>query len=135
MISYSNFGSVRHPDVARIRHTIELVRQRRPDLEIDGEMQPEIALDPAKRSAAYGFSRLTRPANTLVFSSLASGNAAYQIAKALGGASAVGPILLGLAKPVAAMQNDATVEDIVNMTSHVVLKAQQLQRRSEPKRA
>jgi malate dehydrogenase (oxaloacetate-decarboxylating)(NADP+) len=135
MISYSNFGSVRHPDVTRIHRTLELVRQRRPDLEIDGEMQPEIALDPAKRNAAYGFSRLTRSANTLVFGGLASANAAYQIAKALGGASAVGPILLGLAHPVAALQNDATVEDIVNMTSHVVLQAQQLARRGEPKRA
>jgi len=132
MISYSNFGSVRHPDVTRIHRTIELVRQRRPDLEIDGEMQPEVALDPG-RHAEYGFSRLTRSANTLVFSSLASGNAAYQIAKTLGSASAVGPILLGVAKPVAAMQNEATVEEIVNMTSHVVLKAQQMRR--EQKRA
>jgi malate dehydrogenase (oxaloacetate-decarboxylating)(NADP+) len=128
MISYSNFGSVRHPDVTRIHRTLELVRDRRPELEIDGEMQPELALDPVRREQAYGFSRLTKPANTLVFSSLASGNAAYQIARAIGGASAVGPILLGLSKPVAAMQNDATVEEIVNMTSHVVLKAQQLRR-------
>src|SRR5262249_40461818 len=110
MISYSNFGSVRHPDVTRIHRTIELVRERRPDLEIDGEMQPEMALEPAKRQQSYGFSRLTRSANTLVFSSLASGNAAYQIAKVLGNASAVGPILLGLSRPVAAMQNEASVE-------------------------
>ncbi|HMG52300.1 MAG TPA: NADP-dependent malic enzyme [Kofleriaceae bacterium] len=128
MISYSNFGSVRHPDVTRIHRTLELVRDRRPDLEIDGEMQPELALDPARRQQVYGFSKLTAAANTLVFSSLAPGNAAYQIARAIGGASAVGPILLGLAKPVAAMQNDATVEEIVNMTSHVVLKAQQMLR-------
>jgi malate dehydrogenase (oxaloacetate-decarboxylating)(NADP+) len=131
MISYSNFGSVRHPDVTRIHRALELVRDRRPDLEIDGEMQPEHALDPVKRQQDYGFSRLTKSANTLVFSSLAAGNAAYQIAKAVGGASAVGPILLGLAKPVAAVQNDATVEEIVNLTSHVVLKAQQL-RRAQP---
>jgi malate dehydrogenase (oxaloacetate-decarboxylating)(NADP+) len=128
MISYSNFGSVRHPDVERIHRALELVRERRPELEIDGEMQPEVALDPERRQRAYGFSRLTGAANTLVFSSLASGNAAYQIARAIGGASAVGPILLGLARPVAAMQNDATVEEIVNMTSHVVLKAQQMRR-------
>jgi malate dehydrogenase (oxaloacetate-decarboxylating)(NADP+) len=128
MISYSNFGSVRHPDVERIHRTLEIVRDRRPDLEIDGEMQPEIALDPVRRQQVYGFSRLTNAANTLVFGSLASGNAAYQIARAIGGASAVGPILLGLAKPVAAMQQDATVEEIVNMTSHVVLKAQQMRR-------
>ncbi|HEU0036436.1 MAG TPA: NADP-dependent malic enzyme [Kofleriaceae bacterium] len=134
MISYSNFGSVRHPDVTRIHKTLEIVRKRRPQLEIDGEMQPEMALDPQKRQEAYGFSRLTRSANTLVFSSLASGNAAYQIAKVIGNASAVGPILLGVAKPVAAMQNDATVEEIVNMTSHVVLQAQQQSAR-EQKRA
>jgi len=128
MISYSNFGSVRHPDVARIHRALELIHDRRPDLEIDGEMQPEVALDPLRRKQHYGFSRLTKPANTLVFSSLDAANAAYQIARAIGGASAVGPILLGLSKPVAAMQNDATVEDIVNMTSHVVLKAQQIHR-------
>ena len=135
MISYSNFGSVRHPDVTRIHRTLEMVRERRPDLEIDGEMQPEMALDATKRQNAYGFSKLTRAANTLVFPSLASGNAAYQIAKVIGGASALGPILLGVAKPVAAMQNEATVDEIVNMTSHVVLKAQQAQRRAEAKRA
>jgi malate dehydrogenase (oxaloacetate-decarboxylating)(NADP+) len=135
MISYSNFGSVRHPDVTRIHRTIDMVRERRPDLEIDGEMQPELALDAARLKAAYGFSRLTKAANTLVFPSLASGNAAYQIAKAIGGASAVGPIVLGVARPVAAMQNEATVEDIVNMTSHIVLKAQQAAARREAKRA
>ncbi len=135
MISYSNFGSVRHPDVTRIHRTLDIVRERRPDLEIDGEMQPEMALDATKRQNAYGFSKLTRAANTLVFPSLASGNAAYQIAKVIGGASALGPILLGVAKPVAAMQNEATVDEIVNMTSHVVLKAQQAQRSAEAKRA
>jgi malate dehydrogenase (oxaloacetate-decarboxylating)(NADP+) len=128
MISYSNFGSVRHADVTRIHRAIDLVRDRRPELEIDGEMQPEIALDNERRQELYGFSRLTKPANTLVFSSLAAGNSAYQIARAIGGASAVGPILLGLSKPVAAMSNDSTVEEIVNMTAHVVMKAQQARR-------
>jgi malate dehydrogenase (oxaloacetate-decarboxylating)(NADP+) len=128
MISYSNFGSVRNPDVATIHRAIELVRDRRPDLEIDGEMQPELALDPERRQRLYGFSRISNAANTLVFSSLAAGNVAYQIARSIGGASAVGPILLGLAKPVAAMSNDSTVEEIVNMTAHVVLRAQTLRR-------
>jgi malate dehydrogenase (oxaloacetate-decarboxylating)(NADP+) len=128
MISYSNFGSVRHADVTRIHRAIDLVRDRRPELEIDGEMQPEIALDNVRRQELYGFSRLTKPANTLVFPSLAAGNSAYQIARAIGGASAVGPILLGLSKPVAAMSNDSTVEEIVNMTAHVVMKAQQARR-------
>jgi malate dehydrogenase (oxaloacetate-decarboxylating)(NADP+) len=71
----------------------------------------------------------------LVFPSLASGNAAYQMMKVFGTATPVGPILLGVNKPVAAMQNDATVEEIVNMTAYVVLRAQQQQRKLEQKRA
>ncbi|HEY1556320.1 MAG TPA: NADP-dependent malic enzyme [Kofleriaceae bacterium] len=128
MISYSNFGAVRHPEVTKIQQALDLVRRRRPDLEIDGEMQPEMALDAERRQQYYPFGRLTRAANTLVFSSLAAGNAAYQMLKVLGGASAVGPILLGLSRPVAALQNEVTVEDIVNMTAYVVLKAQQIRR-------
>src|SRR5690606_39244772 len=62
MISYSNFGSVRHPTTKKIQDAIEIVRRRRPDLEIDGEMQPEMALDPERRKQYFGFSRLTRSA-------------------------------------------------------------------------
>ncbi|HUJ58696.1 MAG TPA: NADP-dependent malic enzyme [Kofleriaceae bacterium] len=128
MISYSNFGSVRHPEVTKIQYALDIVRRRRPELEIDGEMQPEMALDEDRRNHSFPFSRLTRTANTLVFSSLAAGNAAYQTLKVLGGASAVGPILLGLSRPCAALQNEVSVEDIVNMTAYVVLRAQQLRR-------
>jgi malate dehydrogenase (oxaloacetate-decarboxylating)(NADP+) len=128
MISYSNFGSVRHADVAKIQQALELVRRRRPELEIDGEMQPEMALDAERRHQYYPFSRLARSANVLVFGSLAAANAAYQTLKVLGGASAVGPILLGFARPIAALPNEATVEDIVNMTAYVVLRAQQTRR-------
>lgn len=124
MISYSNFGSVRHPDVTTIQRALAKVQATRPDLEIDGEMQPEIAADNDKRNEYYAFSKLKRHANTWVFSSLAAGNAAYQTLKVLGGADAVGPILLGLSKPVAALQNEATVDDIVNMTAYVVRNAQ-----------
>lgn len=84
-----------------------------------------MALDPERRRQYYPFSRLTRSANTLVFPYLDPANASYQVLKELGGGSAVGPILLGLGKPCAALQNDASVEDIVNMTAYVVLKAQQ----------
>jgi malate dehydrogenase (oxaloacetate-decarboxylating)(NADP+) len=126
MISYSNFGSVEHPEVRKIQRALEHVRDRRPDLEIDGEMRPEIALDPARRREHFPFSRLTRSANVLVFPSLAAGNAAYQTLKALGNASAVGPIILGVGHPVAALPLDATVEDIVNITAYVVMSAQRL---------
>jgi malate dehydrogenase (oxaloacetate-decarboxylating)(NADP+) len=130
MISYSNFGSVAHPTTRKIQEAIELVRRRRPDLEIDGEMQPETALNEEVRKQHYPFSRLVRNANTLVFPYLDPANAAYQVLKVMGGASAVGPILLGLSKPCAALQNDATAEDIINMTAYTVLKAQQTRARA-----
>ena len=124
MISYSNFGSVRHPEVTRVDAALAIVRKRRPDLEIDGEMQPEIALDEARRRELYPFSTLTQNANVLVFANLAAANAAYQSVECLGGAAAVGPILLGVSKPVSLLQNESTVEDIVNMTAYTVTRAQ-----------
>ena len=124
MISYSNFGSVRHPEVDKVQAALALARQRRPDLEIDGDMQPEVALDEARRTQLYPFSTLTNNANVLVFSSLAAGNAAYQTLECLGGAAAVGPILLGVSRPVALLQNESSVDDIVNMTAYTVMKAQ-----------
>ena len=135
MVSYSNFGAVNHPGVKKIRQAIEIVRAQRPDLEIDGEMQPEMALDAERRKQYYGFSRLMRSANTFIFPYLDPANASYQFLKVLGGASAVGPILLGLDKPCAALQNDVTAEDIVNLTAYVVLKAQQQARAREQRRA
>ena len=138
MISFSNFGSTAHPEVTKVREALERVRERRPDLEIDGEMQPELALNDEKRRAFYPFSTLTRSANVLVYSDLGAANAAYQTVKALGTASAVGPLLLGIAKPVALLQNDGTVEDIVNMTAYTVMRAQQQEKqekRAEARRA
>jgi malate dehydrogenase (oxaloacetate-decarboxylating)(NADP+) len=127
MVSYSNFGSVKHPEVEKVQRALALVRTRRPELEIDGEMQPELALDQARREERFPFSRLVSPANVLVFPSLAAGNAAYQVLKVLGNADAVGPILLGVAKPVALLQPQATADDIVNMTAHTVVSAQAAQ--------
>jgi malate dehydrogenase (oxaloacetate-decarboxylating)(NADP+) len=122
MISYSNFGSVGHASVKPITDALAIVRERRPDLEIDGEMRPEIALDVERRREHYPFSRLTRSANVLVFPSLAAGNAAYQTLKAAAGAEVVGPILLGLRKPCAALPIDSKVEDIVNMTAYLATR-------------
>ncbi|MBE7448667.1 MAG: NADP-dependent malic enzyme [Kofleriaceae bacterium] len=124
MISYSNFGSVRHAEVTRMQAALALARARRPDLELDGEMQPEIALDEERRRETFPFSTLTRNANVLVFGSLAAGNAAYQTLECLGGAAAVGPILLGVSRPVSLLQNESTVDDIVNMTAYTVMRAQ-----------
>jgi len=124
MISYSNFGSVRHAETRCIQRALELVRARRPELDIDGEMQPEVALDDGRRQRLYPFSTLSRNANVLVFPNLVAGNAAYQTLESLASASSVGPILLGVSKPVSLLQNDSTVEDIVNMTAYTVMRAQ-----------
>ena len=135
MISYSNFGSVKHLEVQKVQDALALVRKRRPELEIDGEMQPELALDAERRKERYPFSRLEGNANVLVFPSLAAGNAAYQTLKVLGGASVVGPILLGVSRPVAILAPEVSVEEIVNMTAYTVMKAQHTDVRAEPKRA
>ncbi|HEY8922764.1 MAG TPA: NADP-dependent malic enzyme [Polyangia bacterium] len=122
MISFSNFGSAPHPESQKVAAAVELVRKRRPDLEIDGEVQADIALDPETIRELFPFSRLTDAANVLIFPSLAAGNAAYKVLAALGGATAVGPILLGVNKPVTVLPRDANVDTIVNMTAYTVAR-------------
>jgi malate dehydrogenase (oxaloacetate-decarboxylating)(NADP+) len=97
-------------------------RARRPDLEIDGEIQADIAVEPDKLRELFPFSRLTDEANVLVFPSLAAGNAAYKVLAALGGATAIGPILLGVNKPVTVLPRDANVDTIVSMTAYTVAR-------------
>jgi malate dehydrogenase (oxaloacetate-decarboxylating)(NADP+) len=128
MVSFSNFGSVDHPEARRVREALALVRKRRPDLEIDGEMQADVALSKQTMDSLFPFCRLGDAANVLVFPSLSAGNASYKVLQALGGASAVGPILLGVARPVTVLQAQAPVADIVNMTAFTVLEAQRLGR-------
>jgi len=124
MISFSNFGSVHHPIVDKVGRALALVREKRPDLEIDGEMQLDYALDKSKLDEHFPFARLSNPANILIFPDLGSANAAYRVLKAFGAAQAVGPILLGIDKPVALLQNESSVDDIVTMTAYTVLMAQ-----------
>jgi malate dehydrogenase (oxaloacetate-decarboxylating)(NADP+) len=123
MISFSNFGSAPHPESQKVAAAVELVRKRRPDLEIDGEVQADIAVDTDKLHELFPFARLGGAANVLIFPSLAAGNAAYKVLAALGGATAIGPILLGVPKPVAVLPRDANVDTIVNMTAYTVARA------------
>jgi malate dehydrogenase (oxaloacetate-decarboxylating)(NADP+) len=131
MVSFSNFGSSDHAQSRLVRSALALVRGRRPDLEIDGEMQVDVALSKATMEQHFPFCRLTDAANVLVFPSLAAGNAAYKALQSLARAAAVGPILLGVAQPVSVLQAQAPVSDIVNMTAFTVLTAQ----RQEQERA
>jgi malate dehydrogenase (oxaloacetate-decarboxylating)(NADP+) len=125
MLSFSNFGSVRHPDADKVARAVELLRQRDPSLEVDGEMQADTALDPRGLAETYPFSRLREPANVLIFPNLSAGNIAYKLLHRLGGATAVGPILVGMRRPVHVLEQGASVEDIVNMAAVAVVDAQQ----------
>jgi malate dehydrogenase (oxaloacetate-decarboxylating)(NADP+) len=130
MVSFSNFGSVDHPQARLVRQALAVVHERRPDLEVDGEMQADVALNRATMESLFPFCRLSDAANVLVFPQLIAGNAAYKVLQSIGGASAVGPILLGVARPVSVLQPQAPVSDIVNMTAFTVLTVQKLERAS-----
>lgn len=117
MLSFSNFGSVRHPRTQKMAEATRLVKQKRPDIMIDGEMQVDLALDEALMSANYAFSQLKGRANILIFPSLEAGNIAYKLMARLGGAEAIGPILLGLEKSVHVLQRHCDVETIVRMSA------------------
>ncbi|MDB5038880.1 MAG: Malic enzyme, partial [Bacteriovoracaceae bacterium] len=116
LVSFSNFGSSPHPINDRIQEAVKLIHKKRPDLEVDGEMQADTAVD-SDRLAEYAFSTLKEPANVLIFPSLASGNIAYKLLQRLGNADVIGPILMGPRKPVHALQQGATVEEIVRMAT------------------
>jgi malate dehydrogenase (oxaloacetate-decarboxylating)(NADP+) len=123
MLSFSNFGSTRHPLTEKVRRATELARKLAPWLEIDGEMMADTAVTP-ELLAEYPFSNLTQPANVLIAPSLEAGNIAYKLLMRLGGAEVVGPILLGFSKPVAVLQRGAEVSEIVHMSALAVVEAQ-----------
>jgi malate dehydrogenase (oxaloacetate-decarboxylating)(NADP+) len=131
MLSFSNFGSVRHPFVDKVREATRLLRERRPDLVVDGEMQADTAVVPELMAELYPFSHLTGGANVLVFPDLQSANVAYKLVQRLGGAEAIGPILMGMRRPVHILQRGCGTKDVVNMAAIAVLDAQELEAREK----
>jgi malate dehydrogenase (oxaloacetate-decarboxylating)(NADP+) len=129
MISFSNFGSTKHPDAEKVRRAVEIIKERRPDLVVEGEMQADTAVSPDIAEQDYPWSVIQGDANVLVFANLDAANAAYKLLWRLGGAEAIGPILQGLARPVHVLQRGVDVNDIVNMTAIAVLDAQELARK------
>jgi malate dehydrogenase (oxaloacetate-decarboxylating)(NADP+) len=113
MVSFSNFGSVRDPRAAKVRRATELVRERCPDLEVEGEMHVDLALLPEAKRELYPFARLTDKANVLVFPSLEAGNAAQKVLQCTAADATIGPILVGLAHPVSIVPPYATTRDLV----------------------
>jgi malate dehydrogenase (oxaloacetate-decarboxylating)(NADP+) len=114
MLSFSNFGSTPHAEALKMRAATDLVKQLRPDLQIDGEMQADVAVVPELMARHYPFSNVA-DANVLVFPQLAAANTAYKLLRALGGAEAIGPILVGMGKPIQVLATGADVHDIVNV--------------------
>ncbi len=124
LLSHSNFGSSDQPTAIKMRETLALVQQRAPWLEIDGEMHGDVALDPVARSAIMSRSTLSGSANLLVLPNLDAANISYNLLKtAAGGNIAIGPVLLGAAKPVHILTASTTVRRIVNMTALTVVDA------------
>ncbi len=119
LLSYTNFGSGDAPVARRVHRAVELAREARPGLNLDGEMQPNLALDPGYREQYYPFSELAGDANVLVFPDLHSAAIAYRLTAALLGQSAMGPIVMGLNGPVAALPDGSGVDEIVNLTAFV----------------
>jgi malate dehydrogenase (oxaloacetate-decarboxylating)(NADP+) len=125
LLSFSNFSSTRHPLAEKVARAVTLVRERAPGLMVDGEMQADTAVVPEIIEQDYPFSTLKGGANVLVFPNLESGNVAYKLLARIGGAEAIGPILMGLSKPVHVLQRGAEVNDIVNMAAIAVVDAQE----------
>ena len=132
MLSFSNFGSVRHAEAEKVARAVQLLRQRDPSLIVDGEMQADTALDEEILKRDYPFSALKSPANVLIFPNLSAGNIAYKLLDHLGGATAIGPILVGMSRPVHVLERGADVQDIVNMTAVAVVDAQGRSQPAEP---
>jgi malate dehydrogenase (oxaloacetate-decarboxylating)(NADP+) len=128
MISFSNFGSTKHPASEKVADAVQILKKRRPDLIVEGEMQADTAVTPEIAQEDYAWSAIQGDANVLVFPSLDAANAAYKLLWRLAGAEVIGPILQGLSKPVHVLQRGVDVNDIVNMAAIAVLDAQELEK-------
>jgi malate dehydrogenase (oxaloacetate-decarboxylating)(NADP+) len=122
LLSFSNFGSAPHPLSEKVRQAVELIRARRPDLAVEGEMQADTAVVPEIMETRYPFSRV-RDANVLVFPCLEAANVAYKLLARLGNAQTIGPILLGVGAPVHVLQTGDEVREIVSIAAVAVLDA------------
>jgi malate dehydrogenase (oxaloacetate-decarboxylating)(NADP+) len=124
MLSFSNFGSVNHPLTQKVKRAVEIVKAKAPGLIVDGEMQSDTAVVTEILQKSFPFASLKEAANILIFPDLNSGNICYKLLHHLGGAEAIGPILMGMKKPVHVLQRGDDVADIVNMAAIAVVDAQ-----------
>ena len=129
MLSYSNFGSSKDQTATKVREAVAYLHRRHPDLSVDGELQTDFALNSKLLKANFPFSKLAnKKVNALIFPNLESANITYKLLKELNNAESIGPIMMGLKKPVHIIQFGASVDEIVNMTAVAVIDAQQKQK-------
>jgi malate dehydrogenase (oxaloacetate-decarboxylating)(NADP+) len=126
LLSFSNFGSTRHPSAEKMAKAVAIIRERAPELMVDGEMMADTAVSPDILEEFYPFSTIKGGANVLICPNLESANIAYKLLGKLGGAEMIGPILLGIRKPVYLLIPGNEVADIVNVTAMAVRDAQEM---------
>jgi malate dehydrogenase (oxaloacetate-decarboxylating)(NADP+) len=124
MLSFSNFGSAPSPQSRKVAEAVRIVKEKRPDLIIDGEMQADTAVVPERLESEFPFSELKGGANVLIFPNLDAGNISYKLLQRLTDATVIGPILMGMKKPVHVLQRGDTVRDIINMTAIAAVEAE-----------
>ncbi|MBN1925763.1 MAG: NADP-dependent malic enzyme, partial [Prolixibacteraceae bacterium] len=125
LLSYSNFGGIKGGSSGEVHQAVEQLHREHPELVVDGEMQAHFALNPVLRSAKFPFSKLKdMDVNTLIFPNLDSGNIAYNLMKELGNAQVIGPIVMGLPRPIYILQMQSSEQEIVDMVAIAVVDAQ-----------
>jgi len=132
MISYANFGSSKDPHATKVQEAVALLHKSNPDMHVDGELQTDFALNPELLRKKFPFSKLAgKKVNALIFPNLDSANSNYKLLKELNNVESIGPIMLGMKKPVHILQLGASVEEIVNMAAVAVVDAQQKEKRTK----
>jgi malate dehydrogenase (oxaloacetate-decarboxylating)(NADP+) len=127
LLSFSSFGSTKHPLCEKVRKAVDLLHKADPTLIVDGELMPDVAISAEMLEQTYPFSALKGGANVLVFPDLNSANIAYKLLAKIGGAETLGPILMGMSRPVHLLARGAEVEEIVNVAAIAVVDAQEIE--------
>ena len=130
MLSFSSFGTVRAPETEKINRAVELVRQMKPGMPVDGPIQPDLALDQEAISKIYPFADLRRRPNLLIFPNLDAGNISLRLLRSLSQAKSIGPLIIGLNKPIHLLPRGTEVNNIVNLAAIACVDAQHVEEAS-----